>query len=46
MRSAPSAALELRDRVRADEVLATRLPIRLGVNTGEVVAGPDMARRR
>ena len=34
------AALELRDRVRADAVLGERLPIRLGVNTGEVVAGP------
>ena len=35
------AALELRDRVRADPVLGTSLPIRLGLNTGEVVAGPD-----
>src|ERR687891_645451 len=33
-----SAALELRDRVRADPKLGDRLPIRLGVNTGEVVA--------
>jgi class 3 adenylate cyclase/tetratricopeptide (TPR) repeat protein len=32
------AALELRDRVRADPVLGDQLPIRLGVNTGEVVA--------
>ncbi|MEA2545888.1 MAG: hypothetical protein QOI09_1161, partial [Chloroflexota bacterium] len=35
------AALELRDRVRADPVLGSSLPIRLGLNTGEVVAGPD-----
>jgi class 3 adenylate cyclase len=33
-----SAALELRDRVRADPRLGERLPIRLGVNTGEIVA--------
>jgi class 3 adenylate cyclase/tetratricopeptide (TPR) repeat protein len=33
-----SAALELRDRVRADPQLDERLPIRLGVNTGEVIA--------
>jgi class 3 adenylate cyclase len=33
-----SAALELRDRVRADPRLGERLPIRLGLNTGEVVA--------
>ena len=32
------AALELRDRVRGDPLLGERLPIRLGVNTGEVVA--------
>lgn len=35
---AVSAALELRDRVRADAALGSRMPIRLGVNTGEVVA--------
>jgi class 3 adenylate cyclase/tetratricopeptide (TPR) repeat protein len=35
------AALELRDRVRADPALGERLPIRLGVNTGEVVASRD-----
>ncbi len=33
-----AAALELRDRVRSDTRLGDRLPIRLGVNTGEVVA--------
>src|SRR5215212_9997768 len=36
-----AAALELRDRVRADPKLGERLPIRLGVNTGEVVASRD-----
>jgi class 3 adenylate cyclase len=35
------AALELRDRVRADARLGERLPIRLGVNTGDVVASRD-----
>src|SRR2546430_12985672 len=33
-----TAALTLRDRVRADPDLGDRLPIRLGINTGEVVA--------
>ncbi|MDQ3399835.1 MAG: adenylate/guanylate cyclase domain-containing protein, partial [Chloroflexota bacterium] len=33
-----SAALALRDRVRADPALGERLPIRVGVNTGDVVA--------
>jgi class 3 adenylate cyclase len=33
-----AAALELRDRVRSDTRLGERLPIRLGVNTGDVVA--------
>jgi class 3 adenylate cyclase len=33
-----AAALELRDRVRIDPRLGERLPIRLGVNTGDVVA--------
>ena len=33
-----STALELRDKVRADPSLGPRLPIRIGVNTGEVVA--------
>jgi class 3 adenylate cyclase len=36
-----SAALELRDRVRADPALGDRVPIRLGVNTGEVIASRD-----
>src|SRR4029077_3657771 len=36
-----AAALELRDRIREDETLGDRLPIRLGVNTGEVVATRD-----
>src|SRR6202035_4405731 len=33
-----AAALALRARVRADPRLGDRLPIRLGINTGEVVA--------
>src|SRR3979490_730074 len=33
-----AAALTLRDRVRADPALGPRLPLRLGINTGEVVA--------
>ena len=33
-----SAALDLRDRVRSDATLGDRLPIRLGVNGGEVIA--------
>ncbi|HUQ43684.1 MAG TPA: adenylate/guanylate cyclase domain-containing protein [Candidatus Limnocylindria bacterium] len=33
-----SAALDLRDRVRADPVLGERVPIRLGVTGGEVIA--------
>ena len=33
-----SAAMELRDRVRADPRLGSRVPIRLGVNGGEVIA--------
>jgi len=36
-----SAALELRDRVRDDPILGPRLEIRLGVNTGEVIASRD-----
>jgi len=35
------AALQLRDKVRDDPVLADRLPIRLGVASGEVVASRD-----
>src|SRR5215218_1053172 len=40
---ARSAAMELRDRVRADATLGERMPIRLGVNGGEVIASlqPD-----
>ncbi len=37
------AALDLRDRVRADPRLKERLPIRLGVASGEVVARRDAA---
>ncbi|HET8999596.1 MAG TPA: adenylate/guanylate cyclase domain-containing protein, partial [bacterium] len=36
-----SAALELRDRVRAEPALGERVPVRFGVNTGEVVATRD-----
>jgi class 3 adenylate cyclase len=42
-RRAASAALELRDRVRADGRLGDRLPIRLAIATGEVVASRDAA---
>jgi class 3 adenylate cyclase len=38
---AMSAALEIRDRVRADPKLGPQLPVRIGVNTGEVVATRD-----
>src|SRR5256714_1963946 len=38
-----AAALTLRDRVRADPALGARLPIRLGINTGEVVAWRESA---
>jgi class 3 adenylate cyclase len=38
-----AAALQLRDRVRADPALGDRLPIRLGINTGEVVAARESA---
>ena len=37
-----SAAMELRDRVRSDPRLGERMPIRLGVNTGDVVASRDL----
>jgi class 3 adenylate cyclase len=40
-----SAALDLRDRVRADAALAGRIAIRLGVNGGEVIASRDEAAR-
>jgi class 3 adenylate cyclase len=36
-----AAAIELRDRVRNDPKLSAQLPIRVGVNTGEVVATRD-----
>ncbi len=36
-----SAAIDLRDRVRADPFLATRVPLRLGVNSGEVIASRE-----
>src|SRR5438309_1743715 len=38
-----AAAVALRDRVRADPGLGDRLPIRLGINTGEVVAARESA---
>lgn len=38
-----AAALELRDRVRAEPALGPRLPIRLGLSTGEVVAARDQS---
>jgi class 3 adenylate cyclase len=38
-----SAALELRDRVQSEPRLADRMPIRLGVNTGDVIASRDPA---
>src|SRR5256714_1167700 len=38
-----AAALALRDRVRSDPRLGDRLPIRLGINTGEVVAARESA---
>ena len=37
------AALQLRDRVREDPQLGDLLPIRVGVNTGDVVAARDAA---
>ncbi|MGH2403600.1 MAG: adenylate/guanylate cyclase domain-containing protein, partial [bacterium] len=40
---AAAAALELRDRVKSDARLGERLPIRIGINTGEVVATRDPA---
>jgi class 3 adenylate cyclase len=36
-----AAAEQLRDRVRAEPTLGERLPIRIGLNTGEVVATRD-----
>ena len=40
-----SAAMELRDRVRADPRLGDRVPIRLGVNGGEVIASRELDAR-
>src|SRR5437868_2798509 len=42
-RRAYGAALNLRDRVRGDPALGEKLPIRLGINTGEVVAARESA---
>jgi class 3 adenylate cyclase len=42
-RRALAASLEIRDRARADPRLSGRLPIRIGVNTGEVVATAERA---
>ncbi len=36
-----AAALELRDRMRVDDKLGTPLPVRIGINTGEVVAARE-----
>jgi class 3 adenylate cyclase len=38
-RRAIAAGLELRERVRTDPRLGDRLPIRIGINTGEVASG-------
>lgn len=43
-RRALDAALSLRQRLRDDPVLGDRLPIRIGLNTGEVVASRDPVR--
>ena len=40
-RRAMAAGLELRDRIRDDPILGERLPIRLGLNTGEVMASRE-----
>ena len=40
-----AAAVLLRDRVRQDPGLGERLPIRIGINTGEVVTNPDAGER-
>jgi class 3 adenylate cyclase len=42
-RRAIAAAVELCDRVRDDPALGDRLPIRVGINSGEVVASRDRA---
>ncbi|HEY8239253.1 MAG TPA: adenylate/guanylate cyclase domain-containing protein [Candidatus Limnocylindrales bacterium] len=36
-----AAALDLRDRVRSDPALSSRVPLRLGVNGGEVIASRE-----
>jgi len=38
-----ASALTLRDRIRDDPALGVHLPVRFGVNTGEVVAMPESA---
>ena len=38
-----AAAIELRDAVRADPILVDRLPLRIGVNTGDVIATREAA---
>ena len=43
-RRALDAALALRDRVQSDAGLGDRLPIRIGLNTGEVIASRDRER--
>jgi class 3 adenylate cyclase len=43
-RRALDAALALRDRLRSDPALGEQLPIRIGLNTGEVVASRDRER--
>src|SRR5215218_323358 len=40
-----AAAIELRDRVRADPTLSERMPLRLGVNGGEVIASREVDAR-
>ena len=43
---AMSAALDIRDRVQADPKLGPHQAVRIGVNTGEVVATRDSTRKR
>jgi len=43
-RRALDAAITLRDRVRAEASLGDKLPIRIGLNTGEVIASRDRER--
>jgi class 3 adenylate cyclase len=42
---AVAAAVTMRDRIRADPLLKSRLTIRFGVSTGEVVASRDQSAR-